>query len=144
MVQSFSMPALIDIKLTIAIIAAAMTLLFAILYATDFKNRKKKNRSIARASTAFYFMLVGIAAVVGLTFFGQTYNDNVFSQTVSKDYNVQVLTVNTNYAVTVIVKESILECTSGSDDGKTYAVLCHTSNGSFLPLDEIVRNEKSS
>lgn len=142
MVQSFSMPAILDIKLIIVIICCVSILVFSILYANDFKNRNKAKRSIKKASIAFYVILVGLASVILLTFFGQGYNNSVFAQKVTHDYKVNVLNVENNYNINVILGNNILPCQGTYDTKKTYVVFCHTDYNSVLPLDEIVRDSK--
>lgn len=139
--KTFLLPDLLDIKMTMLIIVAIVLVISGILYWIDRANRDpKKPQQKGFAQATMFTAIVGIIAVAGLFFGGDSYHDLKIIQKVSSDYGVDVISIKED-KINVISAKGPMQCGIHSKDQINYYVLCTLPNVGYLPLDEIIEGK---
>lgn len=147
---TFDIPKFLDVHLVVILIAIAVVVAYAVIffiYAHNTKTvifpisgkRVTKRPSDILPATALTLAVIGIFAVVAVYLFAPTYNDWLMSAKIEKDYGVDVLAMTKNHTVTAAANGFPYSCSIGSDDQKTYSLICEIPGGR-MPLDWVMKN----
>lgn len=147
---TFDIPKFLDVHLVVILIAIAVVVAYAVIffiYAHNTKTvifpitgkRVTKRPSDVLPATALTLAIVGLFAVAAVYFLAPTYNDGLMSAKIEKDYNVKVVTMTKDHSVAVAANGTVYPCTIGSDDQKSYALMCDIRDGK-MPLDWVMKN----
>lgn len=146
---TFDIPKFLDVHLVMILITIVVVIAYAVIFfiyahntrTTIFPSGKKvvKRPSDTLPATALTLAVIGLFAAVGVFFAAPTYNDWLMSSKIEKDYNAKVITITKDHSVAVAANGAVYPCKIGSDDQKTYSLMCEIREGR-MPLDWVMKN----